>query len=147
MLRNIFSGRKEERGQRREIILKLKSVEDGQATLTRIVTELAKADTCVLEAINKEIGYIRPSWIAWLQGIFFLTLSAGLIIYAAIDTANESSASYNVTSIHQNAQSIRVIAFQNLLVTLANPTRKESDVIPALKTAASRLKSANNKDA
>jgi hypothetical protein len=52
-----------------------------------------------------------------------------------------------VTSIHQDAQSERVIAFQNVLVTLANPSRKQGDVIPSLRAATSRLKSANNEDA
>ena len=143
----IFSGRKEERNERREIIDRLKSVENGQAAITQTVTELVKADTKVLEAINKEIGYTRPSLIAWLQAIFFLTLSAGLVAYSAIEIAGESSANYNVTSIHQDAQSERVLAFQNVLVTLANPSRKQGDVIPALRAATSGLESANNEDA
>jgi hypothetical protein len=143
----IFSGRKEDRSQRREIVDRLKSVENGQAAIAEAVTELLKADTKVLEVINKEIGFSRPSLIAWLQAIFFLTLSAGLVTYSAIGITDESSANYNVTSIHQAAQSERVIAFQNVLVTLANPSRKQSDVIPALKAATSRLKSANTGDA
>jgi hypothetical protein len=143
----IFSDRKEERDKRRELINRLKSVENGQAEITQIVTELVRADTKVLEAVNNEIGYTRPSLIAWLQATFFIILSAGLVTYSAIEIADESSANYNVTSIHQDAQSARVIAFQNVLVTLVNPSRKQSAVIPALRAATLRLKSANNEDA
>ncbi|HEY3957989.1 MAG TPA: hypothetical protein VGM53_31885 [Streptosporangiaceae bacterium] len=147
MFEAIFSGRKKEKDQKREIINRLENVEKGQTTINELVAELVKADTKVLEAINNELDYIRPSLIAWVQAIIFLILSAGLVTYSAIGIVNESSANYTVTSIHQDAQSERVIAFQNALVTFANPSWKRSDLFPILKAATSRLKSANNEDA
>lgn len=139
---------------RRDIARRLERIESTQkeiskliANLTSAEAEMAEAETEVLKEINALRDDLRPSWIAWAQALFFFIISALLLYYGASTAVNESSVTYNVTTLHQDAQSNRTIAFEGVVAYLANLSRKQSDMPSVFNSALNQLRSADKIDA
>ena len=147
MFRSIRKKCQKQKYGRRDLAGSLEIIEKRQAEIAAMTTSLIPAQTATLEALKAILDDRRPSWIAWVQAVLLLVVSAGIAFYAAVETVNESSVSYIVTSMHQNAQSERTEAFEGAVVYLANPSRKQSDMPSVLNSALKQLRSADTTDA
>lgn len=133
--------------RRRELVRKLEAVEKGQQEISALVASLVAAEIKELETIGELRDDLRPSWIAWTQAAILFALSAVILLYAARATVNESSISYNVYSLHQEAQAERTIAFEGTVAYLANPSRNQGDMPSVFNSALKQLRAADNVDA
>lgn len=147
MFRSIRQKRQKRKYRRGDLARNLEVIENRQAETAAMTTSLMTAETTILEALKVLLNDRRPSWIAWAQAIILLVVSAGIVFYTAVETVNESSISYTVTSLHQDAQSERTEAFEGAVVYLANPSRKQSDMPSVLNSALKQLRSADTTDA
>jgi hypothetical protein len=147
MFRSIRSKYIARRNQRRELLQKLEVMERNQLDVGTAIATLVTAETEVLKAVNEYRTDLRPSGFAWTQAGIWFVLSAVILVYAAITTVNESSISYNVTTLHQQADADRTIAFEGVVAYLANPARKQNDMPNVFNSALNQLRSANKTDA
>src|SRR2546429_519382 len=106
--------------RRREFRKKLEAVEKGQQEISAIMASLVTVEAKVLEIVTEQRNELRPSWMAWAQALGLFVLSAAILSYGIVTTVDESSISYNVSSLHQAAQSERTIAFEGVVAYLAN---------------------------
>jgi hypothetical protein len=133
--------------RRRDLLQKMEVIERGQQRMADVAAEAVAAEIIVGKTLTDLRDDLRPSLLAWVQAAIVFILSGAILVYAAIATVNESTASYNVAALHQDAQSERTLAFEGVVAYLANPSQKQQDMSSVFDSALTQLRDASSVDA